>query len=64
MEWGVGEGEVQEGGGICINIADSLHCTEETITTFKSNNPPPKKKQYAHENLFNNYYSLGKCKSK
>ena len=30
-----GEGrEVQEGGDICIHIADSLHCTSETNTTL------------------------------
>ena len=26
--------EVQEGGNICIHIADSFHCTEEINTTF------------------------------
>ena len=26
--------EVQEGGDICIHIADSLHCTAETNTTL------------------------------
>ena len=26
--------EVQEGGNICIHIADSVHCTEEINTTF------------------------------
>ena len=26
--------EIQEGGGICICIADSLHCTAETNTTL------------------------------
>ena len=26
--------EVQEGGGICIYVADSFHCTAETNTTF------------------------------
>ena len=29
---GVGGKEVQEGGSICIYIADSLHCTTETNT--------------------------------
>ena len=29
-----GLGEVQEGGDICIHIADSLHCTAETNTTL------------------------------
>ena len=30
---GVGGGkEAQEGGDICIHIADSLHCTAETQT--------------------------------
>ena len=34
--WDEGSGgrEVQEGGDICILIADSLHCTAETNTTF------------------------------
>ena len=33
--WGGGSGrEVQEGGDICIHIADSLHCTAETNTTL------------------------------
>ena len=26
--------EVQEGGDICIHIADSLHCTAETNATL------------------------------
>ena len=52
MEWGVGEGEVQEGGGICINIAVSLHCTEEIITTFKSNKTPIKKKNNKHMKIY------------
>ena len=30
---GVGR-EVQEGGDICIYIADSFHCTAETNTTL------------------------------
>ena len=29
-----GEKEVQEGGDICIHIADSLHCTAETYSTL------------------------------
>ena len=33
--WDGGDGkEVQEGGDIGIQIADSLHCTTETNTTF------------------------------
>ena len=34
--WDGGEGgmEVQEGGDICIHVADSLHCTAETNTIF------------------------------
>ena len=37
--WHVGWGrrEVQEGGDICIHIADSLHCAADTNTTFQSN---------------------------
>ena len=30
-------GKVQEGGGVCIHIADSLPCTAETNTTSPSN---------------------------
>ena len=42
---GSGEGsEVQEGGDVCIHIADSLHCTAETNTTLYSNYTPIKKK--------------------
>ena len=36
----VGRREFQEGGDICINIADSLRCTAETNTTEKSNYIP------------------------
>ena len=33
--WEGGDGrEVQEGGYICIHIADSLHCTAGTNTTL------------------------------
>ena len=33
--WDGGAGrEVQEGGDICMHIADSLHCTAETNTTL------------------------------
>ena len=32
---GVGDGrEVQEGGDVCITVADSCRCTEETNTTL------------------------------
>ena len=31
---GVGGREVQEGGDICIHVADSLHFTAETHTTL------------------------------
>ena len=44
MEGGGGR-EVQEGGDICIHIADSLHCTEETNTTLQSNYTPIIKKK-------------------
>ena len=37
-----GEEEVQEGGDICILIADSLHCTAETNTILQSNYTPTK----------------------
>ena len=33
---------VQEGGGICIHIADSPPCTAETNITLQSNHTPPK----------------------
>ena len=32
--WDGERGEVQQGGDICIHIADSLHCTAETNTTL------------------------------
>ena len=32
--WGVGGREVQEGGDMCIPIADSLRCAAETDTTL------------------------------
>ena len=35
--------EVQEGGDICIHIADSLCCTVETNTTLYCNYTPIKK---------------------
>ena len=38
MGWGV-----QEGGGICILMADSCCCMAETNTTLESNYPPIKK---------------------
>ena len=39
MGRGVG-GDVQEGGDICIHIADSGCCTAETNTTLQSNYTP------------------------
>ena len=36
--------KVQEGGDICIHIADLLHCTVETSTVLKSHYIPIKKK--------------------
>ena len=36
--------ESQEGGDICIPIADSYCCTTEAKTTLKSNYPPIKRK--------------------
>ena len=33
--WGRRRREVQKGGGICIHIADSLHCTAETNNIVK-----------------------------
>ena len=36
---------VQEGGDICIHIADSFCCSAETNTTLQSNYIPIKKKQ-------------------
>ena len=46
ITWGVGWGrkEVQEGGDICIPIADSCWCMAETNTTLLSNYPPIKNK--------------------
>ena len=32
---GGGGREIQEGGGVCIHIAESLHCTAETNTVIK-----------------------------
>ena len=34
--WGMGGGgrEIQDGGNICIYIADSFHCTVEINTTL------------------------------
>ena len=46
---GAGGREVQEGGDIGIHIADSLHCTAETNTTFWSNYTPIKKKKEEEE---------------
>ena len=42
MRWGMRE--VQEGGDICILMADSLCCMTETNTTFWSHYPPIKNK--------------------
>ena len=42
---GGGGREVQEGGDICIHIADSLRCTAETNITLQSNYSPCKKKK-------------------
>ena len=40
---GVGGGrEAQEGGDMCIPMADSCHHMAETNTTLKSNYPPTK----------------------
>ena len=38
------EKEVQEGGDICIPVADSRWCMAETNTTMQSNHPPIKNK--------------------
>ena len=35
--------EVQEGGGICMHIADSLYCTAETNIALQRNYTPIKK---------------------
>ena len=40
---GWGRREVQEGGDICIRIADSLRFTAETNTTLSGNYTPIKK---------------------
>ena len=37
--WGRGGRETQEGGDICIHIADSHCCTAETNTALQSNQP-------------------------
>ena len=39
-----GTREVQEGGDICIPVADSRCCIGETNTTLYSNYPPVKNK--------------------
>ena len=44
MQGGDGK-EVQEGGDVCIYMADSLHCTAETNTTFQSKYSPIKRKR-------------------
>ena len=36
--------QAQEGGDICVHIADSYCCTTETNTTLQSNYSPIKKK--------------------
>ena len=46
VNWKQGIGrDVQEGGDVCIHIADTLCCTAETNTTLQSNYPPVKKKK-------------------
>ena len=42
---GGGGREVQEGGDICIHIADSRHCTAETNNTVKQLYANKKKKE-------------------
>ena len=34
MEWGKGRGKVQEGGNICVLLADSHCCLAETKTNL------------------------------
>ena len=41
---GEGGRDIQEGGDICIRIADSLYCTAETNTALQSSYTPIKKK--------------------
>ena len=58
MEGGGGR-EVQEGGDICIHIADSLHCTEETNTTLQSNYTPIIKKKRINSTEREPSYTVG-----
>ena len=44
MGWVRGGGEVQEGGGICILMADSCYCMAESNTILFSNYPSLKNK--------------------
>ena len=43
--------KVQEGGGICIHKAASLHCAAETSTISQSNYTPIKKYKYRYRYL-------------
>ena len=47
--------EAQEGGDICVLVADSHHCMAETKTTLLSNYPPNK-------NLKIKYFLIKKSK--
>ena len=42
---GRGGREAEEGGGICMHMADSCCCTAETNTTLQSNYSPIKNKK-------------------
>ena len=52
-KWGVGEAgrEVEEGGDVCIHIADSLHCTAETNTGVKKLTPIKNKNKNLHSKI-------------
>ena len=50
--------EVQEGGDICTDVADSLCCAAETNTTLQSNYSPILKKRKKQEREREN---RGKC---
>ena len=50
------ERETHEGGDICTQIADSLHCTAEPNATLQSNYTPIKIKTRANKTV--NFFKL------
>ena len=56
VNWKQGIGrEVQEGGDVCIHIADTLCCTAETNATLQSNYTPIKDKHLKNPTLCGAY---------